>query len=279
MVRSARVLMAVLVIGLLGGGCTQHNSARPDSPMPSTLTVGLLTDVPGSGTLETGTNKRTGFGYDLMNYLAYRMHFTPAPVDVTFGQREPTMRDGRVKVMLANFAITEARKKYTTFAGPYMYDHQGMLDRKADDPIETNADLRGKTVCTAEKTTSLDDLDKGALQGTIDIKLYPGLRQCVTDLQNGKVDAVATDQLDLSGFAKEDPSLRLENFTYGHQDEFAIGLPKGDLADCRRFTQQIQGLLSTDQWESFFKNNYPNVKNLPAHKPDPSDLLECRPIQ
>lgn len=277
MVRSARLVMAVAVAGLLVGGCTPSGGPKRTAiPRPSTMTVGLLTDVPGSGVLEVGTNRRKGFDYDLMDYLAYRMHFTPAPVDATFGQREPMMRDGRVKVMLANFAITDERKQYTTFAGPYMYDRQGMLSRKDEDPIEKTDDLRGKTICTAEKTTSLADLDKGAQQNTIDIKLYPGLRQCVTDLQNHKVDAVATDQLDLLGFADEDPGhLRLDKFTYGHQDEFAIGLPKGDLADCRRFTEQIQGLLATDQWDTFFAKNYPGEKNPAQHKPDPSDLEDC----
>lgn len=278
MIRTAPLIVIALAATLAVGACSEPNGGQgKPSPRPSTMTVGQLTDVPGTGTLDISTHARTGFGPDLMSYLADSMKFTPSVVDVTFGDRIQMIKSGKVNVMIANFAITDDRKKWVTFAGPYMKDRQDVLDRKTDEPIRRVEDLAHKTVCTEgpdsarDRTTSLGQLKE---HEHVTITSRDGVEQCVDALRNGDVSAVWTDRLDLLGFAKKYPDLRLEQPFGGYEDDFGIGLPKGDLADCRRFTAQIRTLLSTDRWDTIFKDNYPG-EDPKAHKPDPNSLDDC----
>src|SRR6266542_6455045 len=89
--------------------------------------------------------------------------FTPVPVPTAISDRINALKDGRVKLVVNVFSITDARRKSIRFAGPYLITKQGVMVRAGDDRIQSVAQLEGKTVCTLAGSTSLDQLNNGSL--------------------------------------------------------------------------------------------------------------------
>ncbi|WP_160147015.1 transporter substrate-binding domain-containing protein [Thermomonospora echinospora] len=259
----AVVLAIVLAIGVIGAiRVLQQGPAEPPepkSPFPrgSVVNFGLMTDLPGWSVVEPGPNIRSGFQYDLMGWLANEMGVKAVPVDLTFGERMLALQDRRAQVMLANFAITDERAKYVTFAGPYMINTQAVMTRRSGERIRKVEDLAGRTVCTMSDTTSDGNVAE-MLRVKVNRVLKVGLSQCVAELRAKRVDAVSTAYLNLLGFAQENPDLRVEDFEFGAQDRFGIGLRLGEVEACEFFTGLLRKFLTSGTWDAFFKKYFPD---------------------
>lgn len=264
------------------------NSAAIDQPTTSTapdifsrpggVNVGVVTDAPGFGELEPGSNIREGFDVDLYRWLGNHVPptFTPIPVDLTIDERVNALRDGRVQLVAATFSITDERRKSITFAGPYMLTHQGMMVRAGDTRIHSAKDLTGMTVCTLSGSTSLIQLDEGTLRNQIMLTVEKSYKQCVDRLLGGQVDAVSTDQIVLDGLAATDPTRLavVDGFTFGAEERYGIGLPYGDTAACEIMTAKIREFIISGSWDQFFEKHFPNVDHS-NYKPDPYNLDSC----
>lgn len=239
----------------------------------SYTTVGLSTDVPGSGVLY-GNGKISGFGYDLMTYLASTMHFNPRVVHVPADPpyQLQMIQDREVDVMLANLAILPARQRSVTFAGPYMRDRAGILGMKDGPPISKSTDLAHKRVCVQVGSSLTEQLK--SMRRAPEIVIYPSLGGCISALISGQVNAVTGPRLTLAGYAASNHRLRSDKFPYGEEENYGIGLPKGDLMDCYRFTGQLRTMLKSGKWDTYFRINYPGA-DPSEHKPDPNKLEKC----
>lgn len=244
-----------------------------------TITVGVTTDLPGWGQLNVGDNSRTGFDIEMMNWLASQIGFKPNYVDVTLRERESALAGGpeerRVHIVAAAFSITDNRRKNVTFVGPYMITRQGIMVREGDSRIKTVSDLEGKTVCTGTGTTSLEQLKRSGVDMTIVDE--PGLNACVQRLLDGKsVDAVSTDQLILAGM-EQTASDRLHvipDLTFGGQERYGLGIPLGDVEDCKLLTKELQNFMNKGYWAQFFKLRFPKL-DFDQHKPNAFELDRC----
>jgi len=88
----------------------------------------------------------------------------------------------------------------------------------------------------------------------------PASQECVDLLKTKQVDAVTLDELVLQGFAERDPDLAvLPDVSFGEDERYGIGLPKGDIQLCEILTQGLRKLFTEGQWEVFFRNNFPNL--------------------
>ena len=100
--------------------------------------------------------------------------------------------------------ITDERKQQIDFSDVYYLAGQTLLVKK-DSPITKIQDLdkADKTVCSATGSTSEQNLTKFAPNAQK--VLFAGYAECVTALQQGRADAVSTDDIILAGFAAQDP--------------------------------------------------------------------------
>ncbi|MGR6914302.1 transporter substrate-binding domain-containing protein [[Actinomadura] parvosata] len=290
--RSLSVAMALLV--LAAASCSTPNP-RPSPPQgqptattqgqppakamkfrkDARTTVGVLTDLPGIGALKVGPNTRSGFDNDLIAWLSTRIGFEPRYADVTIAEREPALLDEPLLVdaVFAAFSITDERKLRMDFAGPYLINKQGVMVRAKEDRIATIADLDTVTLCAPQGSTSLKELQTRKLKVTEE----ESVEQCILDLKGESVDAVSTDQLLLYGRAAKDPSLRvLPKLTFGHYENYGIGLPKNSGADCRLLTEHIKIFIKGGDWEKFFVQNFPELQaDADEYKPKITALERC----
>jgi glutamate transport system substrate-binding protein len=251
------------------GTQTQPAAKQPSLSFGSKVVVGLTTDLPGWSTFTPGTNAQEGFDVALMRWLALQLNFVPIPTEVRLADRQAALENGTVQVMLANYSITDERKKHVTFAGPYVINQQGVMVLASDNRIRRLDDLADKTVCAAAGTTSLDALKEIKITRTLE---PDGFQECVDDLIAGKTDAVSTDQLSLRAWAQNDKRLKILDIQFGASDRYAIGLPKGDVVDCRILVEQLKTLIDSNKWDELFGQYF---KYEPPESHRPRDFDKC----
>jgi glutamate transport system substrate-binding protein len=278
---AAFLTLTALTACQTGGPVTPSpiTDAAPDIfSRPGGVNVGTITDEPGFGQLTPGANERGGFDVDLYRWLGNHVPptFTPVPVDLTIDERIGALTEGKVQLVVETFSITDERRKSIGFAGPYMITKQGMMVRAGDHRIRTINDLAGKTICTISGSTSLDQLNEGPLKHQITITVEKGYKGCSDRLLNEQVDAVSTDAIILEGFALND-STRLsvvKTLTFGAQERFGVGLPRGDVAACKTMTAKLREFITSGSWDVFFSQHFPNLPH-ELYKPDPYNLDPC----
>jgi glutamate transport system substrate-binding protein len=259
---------AVLLASLLAG------CGHADPPVfDKNVNVGLAPSSPGWDVVDSAGN-RSGFDYDLSNWLGEHLGFTPVPVTVIARDRETELQRGTLTLVVSSYSITDERRKKVGFAGPYMLGQQGVMVRKADlDKYHRVDDLGGKTICVVSNSTSEKQVHD--LGFSVTVVEHDVNDQCRHDLTAGLVDAVSTDQLLLYGFAQVDQQVAVpDNIVFGQQERWGIGLPKGDTAQCEAVRAKLKEFLVDGFWEKFFSSNLPGVP-VTGHKPNPNRLDEC----
>jgi glutamate transport system substrate-binding protein len=272
--RVAAMLCAVGVLSL--PACT--SSEPPPEGCTSALgksviNIGVKSDQPGWGYEENYT--RSGFDYDLANWLANELCFTATFVNVASSQREDFLISGRADLVIATFSKTDERATRVSFAAPYVLNRQGVLVRAGDTRVTRISDLNGLSVCTASGTTSLSQLE-AAESVQITTVALTGFRECMDELLAGRVDAISTDQLILYGMAQHDSRLAVvPDLVFGHQERYGIGIPYGQTEWCETLTAAIRRFIVSGRWDSSFQLHLPNVEQPGRYRPDPNLLDRC----
>ncbi|MBW4716984.1 transporter substrate-binding domain-containing protein [Saccharothrix obliqua] len=274
--RVPAVLAAVVLLAACQGPINPSPTSTGRSALIRSVNVGVGTDIPGLAVLNPDTHERRGFDVDLYRWLANNTEpkFEPVEVDVLIPDRVNELALGRVQMLVHTFSITDQRRGKIGFAGPYLVTQQGIMVRAGDERIKTIDDLTGKTVCSQAGSTSYEQLTSGALKGKVTTTSEVGTRQCVDRLLRQEVDAASTDEIILRGFAHQTPGLKVLDLTFGTQERYGVGLPKGDRALCERITEGIKEFITNGAWDQFFRSNFGDLP-VEGHKPNPYRLDPC----
>ncbi len=113
-------------------------------------------------------------------------------------QRETLLETDQVDMIFATYSITDERKAKVQFAGPYFTAGQSLLVA-ADSDITGTDSLDGKVLCSVTGSTSAPKV-KEEVPG-VQLQEYGTYSECVSQLANGTIEAVTTDDAILAGFA------------------------------------------------------------------------------
>jgi polar amino acid transport system substrate-binding protein len=203
---------------------------------------------PASGALE-------GFDIDMVDQVAQAIFGTASRhvhyIIVPNANRVSAVQSGQVDIVAETMTINCDREKSVDFSTEYYDAGQAILVRDGS-PIRSPADLQGRTVCAASKSTSLDNL--AALPHPPKLIAVINQTDCLVMLQQGQVDAISTDDTILDGLAAQDPNVavlprvRLSDEPYG----MAISKAHPD------FTRFVNGVLARERsdgtWTSIWKH-------------------------
>jgi polar amino acid transport system substrate-binding protein len=155
------------------------------------------------------------------------------PID--WAAKEQELNTGEIDCIWNGFTITDERKKNLLFTPPYLKNAQ-VIVVKGNSPVQTVADLAGKSVGTQAGSSSIEAID-GAPEFKASLKEVVEVRDFLTalmDLDVGGTDAVvidlvvANDNINRSG-----KNFRILNDRLG-EEEFGIGFRLRDRALCER---------------------------------------------
>jgi glutamate transport system substrate-binding protein len=232
-----------------------------------TMTVGTKFDQPLFGLKDPRTGDVQGFDVEIAKLIAKAL----GGVDVKFVEtpsaiRETAIIDGTVDMVVATYTINDTRKQRVDFAGPYYVAGQDIMVKKGDKSITGVEALGGKTVCSVQGSTSIENVRKMAPAAKlVEYQLYS---QCAEDLKNGRVDAVSTDNVILLGLIEASGDifeLVGKPFT---REPYGIGVKKGDAAFRTFVNDTLDTIYKNGDWAKAYQATIGKVsKQTPTPPP------------
>lgn len=235
-----------------------------DGAMFDELAIGIKYDQPGLGQkVPDGTEGAVcvsngcfkGFDVDVAMFIAKELGVTDTNaiefVEAPSADREQLISSGDVDFIAATYSITDERKEAVSFAGPYLITHQDLLLRADDNSITSEEDLQASDLklCSVEGSTSAQNVrDDFAPQA--DLQNYKTYSQCLTGLENGRVDALTTDATILAGYAAQpenEGKFKLAGLELS-DEHYGVGLEKGDTELQTAINDALQTMFDGGEW-------------------------------
>lgn len=278
---AAVALAALFVVAACGGGgtgtpaastpaATGATSLRPKFELSSyaygiqtkgKLRVGTREDNVPFGLKNVTTSKFEGFDVDIAREIARAIFGNEPDIDkfiefvpVVSATRIPTLNENKADFVIATFTINEDRKKQIDFSDVYFNTGQKIMVKKDNTTITKVTDLNGKRVCSGKGSTSEKNITAAAPQAVLELQdTYP---PCLILLQQGRVDAVSTDETILFGLVKQDPNTKIVG-PYFSAEPYGIGVKQNKNNDRNGFVDLInRTLVATIQdgrWAKAYK--------------------------
>lgn len=161
------------------------------------------------GYLRPSTARIEGFEIDLVRELARALLGNPDAIELkalTTAQRLGAVQSGDVDIVVDAVTITCDRRRQVAFSTVY-YDAGQRLLVRASSRVRSLADLRGKRVCATKGSTTIQRLERDPAKPVP----YPVDQRtdCLVALQEGRVDAISSDDAILLGFKAQDPNTKI----------------------------------------------------------------------
>jgi polar amino acid transport system substrate-binding protein len=161
------------------------------------------------GYLNPRSGRIEGFEIDLMREIARAIFGTTDRVEwkaLTVSQRIPYVQRGRVDIVADEVTITCGRRTQVDFSTVY-YDAGQRVLVQSDSRARSLDDLGGKRVCATDGSTPYELI----AQYRSHPKAYPAptATDCLVLLQEGRIDAISTDEPILLGFRAQDPYTKI----------------------------------------------------------------------
>jgi His/Glu/Gln/Arg/opine family amino acid ABC transporter permease subunit len=151
------------------------------------LRVGIDATYPPFGIAEGG--EFSGFDVDIARAIARELGVEAALVNASFDGVFPALQNGTFDAVISAVTITPERSATMLFSDPYIAAGQQIVVR-ADSAIARLDALSGRTVGVQINTTAQFAMEK---RPGVTIAKYNTVDLALLDLQNGRIDAVASD--------------------------------------------------------------------------------------
>jgi glutamate transport system substrate-binding protein len=228
------------------------------------IIIGVKYDVPLFGQLDPVSNKLDGMDVALGKEIAKALGLRENQVEfieAISANRIPFLQEDKADLVISTMTINAMRKEQIEFSRPYYLAGQSILVKKDNTNITKVEDLNGKRVCSAQGSTSEQNIQQKAPQSQLlSLQTYSA---CVSAMKDGRVDAVSTDDIILAGFAATDKDLKLVGgqFTL---EPYGIGMKKGKV-DMQKFVDDLLTKMIQDgRWEKLYTQYLGNVGGLPS---------------
>jgi polar amino acid transport system substrate-binding protein len=190
------------------------------------LVAGVKDSLPPFGYIDEKTRTIIGYDIDFINAIAKKLGVKVELKPVTSASRMPQLQEGNIDIIAATMTKNPERAKQIDFSHTYFFTGQKFITKKGS--VKALKDLDGKRIGTAKGSTSEQNVKKAIPTATVlSFDDYP---QAFLALQQGKVQAVTTDEAILAGILAKSPEKgKFEIPNVQISDEpYGLGMRKGD---------------------------------------------------
>jgi polar amino acid ABC uptake transporter substrate binding protein len=173
----------------------------------------------------------------------------PEYVPVDAANRAEYLISNKVDITLANFTVTDERKKQVDFALPYMKVSLGVVSPKGS-VITKPEQLEGKTLIITKGTTAETYFEKN--YPNIKLQKYDQYSDAYQALLDGRGDAFSTDNTEVLAWALENKGFEVGITSLGDPDTIAPAVQKGNTELLNYINDEIKKLGK----ENFFHKAY-----------------------
>ncbi|GLI03862.1 substrate-binding periplasmic protein [Phytohabitans aurantiacus] len=234
------VATIVTTLAACGGNNSPDAVGKDDGSLSRVRGAGKLTvcssnDVP-YFYRDPKSGQLTGTDYDMIKAIAERIGVPKVELyEVPISGIIPALNSRRCDIIGDNIAITIKRSKEVDFSAPMYRAGQALVVPKGNRAkILTQDDFGGHSVGSYQGTVQLDYLKELAKKDpTIRVKEYKNITEIVADLEAGRLDAGAFDDMVAAAMIKANPSLGIEVINYKLPiGDYTVGAAfrKGDVA-------------------------------------------------
>lgn len=196
------------------------------------LVLGLDASFPPMGYTDEDMNI-VGFDIDLAKEVCERMGVELSLQPIQWTAKEQELNTKNIDLIWNGLSYSEERAQAMTLSQTYMLNNQVVVVL-ADSPINTLADLVGKTVVIQNGSTASDAMDshKEVTDTLKELVKVDDNVQAMMDLKISGSDAVVMDEIvALYYMEKEEGTFRVLDETLA-KEEYVIGFRKGEEAFC-----------------------------------------------
>lgn len=234
------LLMSIIVIGGLVG-CGNSASTSQNKSDSKTAAASSIDEIKKRGTIKIGVfSDKSPFGYvdsDGKNqgfdvYIAKRFakdllgdESKVEFVLVDAASRVAYLESKKVDVIMANFTVTDERKKKVDFTNPYMKVSLGIVS--PDDAKITSEDqLKGKKIIVAKGTTAETFMTKN--HPDVELIKFEQYSEIFQALKDKRGDAILSDNTEVIAWAKDNKGFTVGVPSLGSADTIAPAVTKGN---------------------------------------------------
>jgi len=183
--RSVRLFFLLVLLGM-ATGCGEQ--APENSQSLKKIVVATDTNLVPMAFVDD-QNRLTGFEPDLIKAIAELAGFDIEIVSVAFPGLFGGLITGKFDLVISSITILEERKERMAFSIPYLKSGLALVVRKGLEGVRSVEDLRDRKLIAGAQngTTAYFYLEK---YPSLEKKGYDAHGHAVTDLINGKIDAV-----------------------------------------------------------------------------------------
>lgn len=228
----AAAAMALTVLGL--SGCTGGEK---------TLIMATNAEFPPYEYYED--DKMVGIDVEFAKAVAADMGYNLEIIDMDFGSIIPSIQSGKADIAVAAISVTDEKLQQIDFSVPYETASQ-LIIVPNDSEISSVDDLKGKRIGVQIYTTGM--IYASEIED-VTIESFTNASQAVDELKAGELDAVVVDGEPAKIFAERDSELKLidEPLT---EEEYAIGVAKGNTALLKKINKSIEKLKASGKYDS-----------------------------
>jgi polar amino acid transport system substrate-binding protein len=258
-------------------------SLRPTGPLPAPgrmpagsfmrtiqdrgrLIVGVDQNTLLFGYLNPFTGQIQGFDIDMLREVANAIFGNPNALEfkaISSAQRIPVIQDKSVDLVADAMTITCERAREVAFSTVYYNAGQRVMV-PSNSPVRRIQDLAGRRVCAVVSSTSIENIRKAAPRAVV----YPvPLRtDCLVALQEGKTDAISTDDAILYGFQAQDPYTKIVGPRFS-DEPYGMAINKSHPEFVRFVNAVLEGMRADGSWASIYDRWLGRVTRAPAPTP------------
>ncbi len=170
-------------------------------------------------------NEVDGFDIALMKELSNRIGMEMQVESMEFKGLIGALKAGKIDAIAAGMTVNEERLEACDFTTPYINSVQVVLVQK-DSTIATAEDLAGKKIAVQEGTTgdfiATDDVENA------EVSRFKRYLDAITELNNGRVDAIIIDSSPAAEFLKANEGLQQVEGLVMADEAYGIAVDKGN---------------------------------------------------
>lgn len=207
---------------------------------------------------KTESGEFEGFEVDIVREIASRMGTTAEIEGMDFKALFVASASGRVDMVISSLTITNERLESQSFTQPYFTGALGIGVKEGSD-VKSPADLKDKIVGSIATSFPEKWLQERKDEiGYADYKSYDTTANMLTDLMNGRVDAVVNDIVGLRYAFTQ-----MKGLTVGAEivtgEKFAMMMPKGSAK-----LEQVNQIISDMKTDGTMAKIYEKWFGVPA---------------
>jgi ABC-type amino acid transport substrate-binding protein len=255
-------LSVLTLLGACGATLAQTPATLDKIKASGTMTVAYReSSIPFS--YLGGDGQPVGFGWEICGKIVEQVKKATGRADLKVGtqavssqNRIPLLQNGTIDIECGSTTNNSERAKQVAFAINYFYTGTRLLV-KADSPIKSTADLKGKKVVSTTGTTNYQVLRKLNAEQNVGFELMAAKDHAESALlvQQQRADAFGMDDILLYGLraSAQNPAELAVVGEALQVEPYAIMLRRDDPAFKKLVDDTLAGLMKSGEFETLYK--------------------------